>query len=30
MRLDSGCARGLTVKHVPLEIVHTTTPDEDI
>ena len=26
----SGCARGLTIKHVLLEILHTTTPDADI
>ena len=28
--IGSGCARGLTVKHVLLEILHATTPDEDI
>ena len=28
--IGSGCARGLTVKHMLLEILHTTTPDEDI
>ena len=25
--IGSGCARGLTIKHVLLEILHTTTPD---
>ena len=28
--ISSGCARGFTVKHVLLEILHATTPDEDI
>ena len=28
--IGSGCARGLTIKHVLLEILHTTTPDADI
>ena len=28
--IGSGCARGLTIKHVLLEILHTTTPDAEI
>ena len=28
--IRSGCARGLTVKHVLLEILHTTSPDGDV
>ena len=28
--IGSGCARGLTVKHVLLEILHTTSPDGDV
>ena len=28
--IGSGCARGLTVKHVLLEILHTTSPDSDV
>ena len=28
--VGSGCARGLTVKHVLLEILHTTSPDSDV
>ena len=28
--IGSGCARGLTIKHVLLEILHATTPDADI
>ena len=28
--IGSGCARGLTVKHVLQEILHTTSPDSDV
>ena len=28
--IGSGCARGLTIKHVLLAILHTTAPDADI
>ena len=28
--IGSGCARGLTVKHVLLEILHTASPDSDV
>ena len=28
--IGSGCARGLTVEHVLLEIPHTTSPDSDV
>ena len=29
-RIGSGCARALTVKHVLLETLHTTSPDSDV
>ena len=28
--IGSGCARGLMVKHVLLEILHATSPDTDV